>query len=92
MDNGVVSTMCVKLRSFQWTKMSASQYHSGRKWPCNALNYLEVIGDTASAMSSIRFAGAGLSLAMACDIRICSEKTKLTTAFGNVRFLSSLYH
>lgn len=29
-------------------------------------------------------AGAGLSLAMACDFRICSEDAKLTTAFAKV--------
>ena len=29
-------------------------------------------------------AGAGLSLAMACDIRICGETAKITTAFAKV--------
>ncbi|MBW2396722.1 MAG: enoyl-CoA hydratase [Deltaproteobacteria bacterium] len=31
-------------------------------------------------------AGAGFSLAMACDLRIASERAVLTTAFGNVGF------
>ena len=31
-------------------------------------------------------AGAGLSLAMACDIRICGETAKITTAFAKVGF------
>ncbi len=31
-------------------------------------------------------AGAGLSFALACDVRIASEKTKMTSAFANVAF------
>jgi 2-(1,2-epoxy-1,2-dihydrophenyl)acetyl-CoA isomerase len=45
---------------------------------------LHTIGKPTVALVNGHAVGAGMSLALACDIRICSDKAKFGTAFRNV--------
>ena len=46
----------------------------------------DALGDNGASSASSAAVGAGLSLALACDIRIASEQAKLGTVFRNVGF------
>ncbi len=50
----------------------------------NASRYLYSMPKPTIAAIEGSAAGAGLSLALACDFRICAEDSKLTTAFAKV--------
>src|SRR5690606_6791686 len=50
----------------------------------NASRYLHEMPKPTIAAIEGSAAGAGLSLALACDFRICAEDAKLTTAFNKV--------
>lgn len=50
----------------------------------NASRYLHQMPKPTIAVIAGAAAGAGLSLALACDFRICSDNAKLTTAFAKV--------
>lgn len=50
----------------------------------NASRYLHEMPKPTVAAIEGAAAGAGLSLALACDFRICAADAKLTTAFGKV--------
>eukprot|EP00479_Gromia_sphaerica_P003325 TRINITY_DN13884_c0_g1_i1.p3 TRINITY_DN13884_c0_g1~~TRINITY_DN13884_c0_g1_i1.p3 ORF type:complete len:56 (-),score=11.30 TRINITY_DN13884_c0_g1_i1:21-188(-) len=48
---------------------------------------LHEIGKPTIAMIRGAAAGAGLSMALACDMRVAAYGSKLTTAFAKVGFL-----
>lgn len=50
----------------------------------SASRYLHEMPKPTIAAIEGSCAGAGLSLALACDLRVCSENAKLTTAFAKV--------
>ncbi|WP_339635858.1 enoyl-CoA hydratase [uncultured Sneathiella sp.] len=50
----------------------------------NAARYLHEMPKPTIAAIEGSAAGAGLSLALACDFRICAEDSKITTAFAKV--------
>lgn len=68
----------------QGAELSDGERMHGLRDRMNVSQYLHDMPKPTIAAIEGSAAGAGLSLALACDIRICAEDAKITTAFAKV--------